>query len=155
MKLENKNRGHFDSGPNLIPMVNIAMVVLIVFMIGVSFAGPELFIQSNVPIAAEGAAGEPPPGMIPDEPLEIRVDVDPRFPDQFIAVAGRIQTSNARELADGLKAMHMAMNQAGTPTDRIRVQISPGRNVKYRFLIEVYQAALQADFEKIGFTTSR
>jgi biopolymer transport protein ExbD len=155
MKLENVKRGHFDSGLNLMPVVNIAMVVLIVFMIGVSFVGPEHFLPSNVPISQEGASGEPPPGWIPDEPLEIRVDADPRAPGRFIATAGRIQVSSGPQLATQLAEMREQLNAAGITTDRIQVQISPGRNVQYASLIEVYEAAMLAEFEKIGFTTAR
>jgi biopolymer transport protein ExbD len=154
MKLENAKRGHFDAGLNLMPVVNIAMVVLIVFMIGVTFSS-EHFLQSNVPISQEGAAGEPPPGWVPDEPLEIRVDIDPSSPDRFIATAGRIQVGSGEQLAIQLRQMHQQLNAAGIPTGRIQVQISPGRGVKYRTLIEVYEAAMLADFTKIGFTTAR
>lgn len=154
MKLESQTkRGHFEAGPNLMPVVNIAMVVLIVFMIGASFAGSEHFLESNNPITPTGAGGiQPPPGFIPDEPLEIRVDSP--TPDRFIARAGQIQTSDAASLAEQLKKMHQQFRELDIPAGKIQVRISPGRNVRYKYLIAVYQAAKEAEFEKIGFTTA-
>ena len=45
-------------------------------------------------------------------------------------------------------------NAAGQATDQIQVKISPGKNVKYKYLIAVYEAAMRADFTKIAFATS-
>jgi len=39
--------------------------------------------------------------------------------------------------------------------DETQVVISPGRNVKYKFLIEVYTAAQLSGFKKVGFSTAR
>jgi biopolymer transport protein ExbD len=46
------------------------------------------------------------------------------------------------------------MLNAGNKNDKLLVTISPSRLVKYHYLIDVYQAALQAGFEKVAFTTS-
>ena len=45
--------------------------------------------------------------------------------------------------------------QLGKGPDKIQVKISPGGDVKYEQLIQVYQAALNAQFTKIGFTPAR
>ena len=50
-----------------------------------------------------------------------------------------------------LQKMRGQLETAGTKRDKVQIVISPGRNVKYKFLVEVYQAALQADFQKVGF----
>ena len=50
--------------------------------------------------------------------------------------------------------MRNDLNKVGTTTDRIQVVISPGRNVKYDYLIGVYQAAMDAQYEKIAFAKS-
>jgi hypothetical protein len=37
----------------------------------------------------------------------------------------------------------------------VQIVISPGRNVKYKHLVDVYQAALSAKFTKVAFAPSR
>ena len=53
-----------------------------------------------------------------------------------------------------IAAMRQQFNAAGTKTDKIQVVISPGRNVKYKFLIDCYQAAMDAEYTKISFATA-
>ena len=150
MKIRGAKKVHYDSGPNMTPLVDVVMVILIFLMLAGSFAGAEHYLVSNVPFTDKGAGGEPPPpGFVPDEPLEIRVD-SPN-PDSFIARAGQITVGDADRLQGLLEKMRDQLETAGTKRDKVQVVISPGRNVKYKFLVEVYQAALQAKFEKVGF----
>jgi len=150
MKIRGAKKVHYDSGPNMTPLVDVVMVILIFLMLAGSFAGAEHYLVSNVPFTDKGAGGEPPPpGFVPDEPLEIRVD-SPN-PDQFIARAGQITVENADKLRVLLEKMRDQLELAGTKREKVQVVISPGRNVKYKFLVEVYQASLQADFKKVGF----
>ncbi len=136
------------------PLVDVVMVILIFLMLAGSFVGTEHYLVSNIPIATRGAGGKPPPpGYVPDEPLEIRVDSP--TPDRFVARAGQLQVSDQASLSAGLRTMRERMNAAGITDDRIQVQISPGRDVQYRFLIDVYESALQAGFTKVGFTQAR
>jgi biopolymer transport protein ExbD len=45
--------------------------------------------------------------------------------------------------------------KVGKGPDKVQVIISPGRAVKYEYLVAVYQAALDAKFAKIGFASAR
>ena len=133
------------------PLVDVVMVILIFLMLAGSFAGTEHYLVSNVPYTPKGAGGAPPPpGFVPDEPLEIRVDSPTA--DRFVARAGQIQVGDATRLTSLLTKMRDQLELAGTKRDKVQIVISPGRNVKYKFLVEVYQAALEADFNKIGFS---
>ena len=106
-----------------------------------------------MPLSQKGlSSAPPPPGWVPDEPLEIRVD--PVGDAGFRATAGRIRASDARTLTGQLAAMREQLNKAGTPTDKIQVVISPARNAQYDHLIRVYEAALNAKFEKVAFATA-
>jgi biopolymer transport protein ExbD len=117
------------------------------------FVGVEHYLVSNLPLTASGAGNvQLPPGFIPDEPIDIRVDSP--TPDQFIATAGQIRTGDVKALTTQLKKMRLALNQAGKNDDQIQVKIGPGKNVKYRFLVAVYEAALDAGYKKVAFATS-
>ena len=155
MKIRGAKKVHYDSGPNMTPLVDVVMVILIFLMLAGSFVGAEHFLVSNLPFSEKGAgASAPPAGFIPDEPLDIRVD--PRATgDGFVASAGQIRVDNNQDvLTTQLIRMRKQLNAAGKPTNQIQVKINPGKNVKYKHLIAVYEAALRADFEKVAFATS-
>jgi biopolymer transport protein ExbD len=153
MKIQGAKKVHYDAGPNMTPLVDVVMVILIFLMLAGSFVGAEHFLVSNLPLSQTGAGNvQTPPGFIPDEPIDIRVDSP--MPDKFVATAGRIRTEDVKVLTQQLKTMRTALNQAGKDDDHIQVKIGPGKNVKYRFLVEVYEAALNAGYKKVAFATS-
>jgi biopolymer transport protein ExbD len=153
MRIRGAKAVHYDAGPNMTPLVDVVMVILIFLMLAGSFVGAEHFLVSNLPLSQTGAGeAQLPEGFIPDEPLDIRVDMP--TPDRFLATAGQIQTGDAAALTEQLRRMRVQLNEAGKPTDEIQVKISPGRNVKYKYLIAVYEAAMRADFTKIAFATA-
>jgi biopolymer transport protein ExbD len=152
MKIAGAKKVHYDSGPNMTPLVDVVMVILIFLMLVGSFGGAEHFLVSNLPLQETGSgSAKPPPGFIPDEPLDIRVD--PRG-DGFEAIAGRIRVTNTDALTAQLSTMRRQLEAAGTPQDRVQVIISPGRSVRYEHLIRVYEAALDAEFTKVAFSRS-
>jgi biopolymer transport protein ExbD len=154
MKLRGAKQVHYDSGPNMTPLVDVVMVILIFLMLAGSFVGQEHFLVSNLPFSEAGTGGAAPPaGFIPDEPLDIRVDSP--TPERFVATAGQIRVDNNPDaLTQQLLRLRKQLNAAGKPTDTIQVKINPGKDVKYKHLIAVYEAALRADFEKVAFATS-
>jgi len=152
MKLTTSRRIHYESGPNMTPLVDVVMVILIFLMMAGSFGGAEHFLTSNVPLKQKGVGNVAiPTGFIPDEPLDIRVD---SRGDGFEASAGRIRANSAAGLQLQLTSMRKQFEQAKTPIDKIQVVISPGKTTKYDHLIKVYEAALGAGFKKVAFATS-
>jgi biopolymer transport protein ExbD len=153
MKLRVAQNVHYNAGPNMTPLVDVVMVILIFLMLCGSFVGSEHFLVSNLPISQSGVGKvAPPAGFIPDEPIEIRVDS--RGQGQFIATAGKIQTSDPAALTDQLRKMRLALNRAGKNDDQMQVKIGPGKNVKYQQLVQVYEAALNAGYKKVAFARS-
>src|SRR2546430_14063955 len=73
MKMRAAQKVHYDAGPNMTPLVDVVMVILIFLMLTGSFAVGEHFLQSNMPVTKKGA-GQVNDKSVPDEPLEIRVD---------------------------------------------------------------------------------
>ncbi len=152
MKMNASKKVHYDSGPNMTPLVDVVMVILIFLMLAGSFGGAEHYMVSNIPFKEKGVGGQAAPkGMIPDEPLDIRVD---STADRWVAQVGRLRASDVPTLTSQLRKMRQDLNSTGKKTDNIQVVISPGKNVKYDYLIGVYQAALEAEFTKISFATA-
>ena len=153
MKIQGAKKIHYDSGPNMTPLVDVVMVILIFLMLAGQFVGQEHYLISNLPLSQSGAGAQNiPPGFIPDEPIDIRVDSP--TPDAFVATAGRIRTGDIDLLTQQLKNMRLALFAAGKDDDHLQVRIGPAKNVKYRFLIQVYEAALNAGYKKVAFATS-
>jgi biopolymer transport protein ExbD len=153
MKIRVAQKIHYDSGPNMTPLVDITMVILIFLMLTGSFVGSEHYLASNMPISQAGVGGvAPPPGFIPDEPIEIRVDTRPG--GRFWATAGKIKTDDPAVLKSQLSKMRQELNKAGKSDDQIQVRIGPGKNVKYQDLVQVYEAALSAGYKKVAFARS-
>jgi biopolymer transport protein ExbD len=155
MRLRGAKQVHYDAGPNMTPLVDVVMVILIFLMLAGSFVGAEHFLVSNLPFSEKGTgAAAAPAGYIPDEPLDIHVDPRPTA-DGFIARTGQIRVdNNADALTTQLIRQRKQLNAAGKATSTIQVKINPGKNVKYKHLVAVYEAALRAGFEKVAFATS-
>jgi biopolymer transport protein ExbD len=156
MKIKGAKQVHYDSGPNMTPLVDVVMVILIFLMLTGTFTGTEWYLVSNLPLRQGGGGNvQPPPGGFPtDEPLEIRVDQNATR-DGFVARVGQVQTGNGEVLKKALIKMRDNLTAAGKGPEKVQVIISPGRSVKYEHLVQVYQAAMGADFTKIGFATAR
>jgi len=157
MKLSTSKKIHYDSGPNMTPMVDVVMVILVFLMLAGSFAGAEHYLVSNLPYTKSGGGNAaPPPGGFPnDVPLEIRVDTNATR-DGFVARVGQYQARTEQQLVGHLNNMREKFaKELGKTPDQIQIKISPGGNVKYEYVVQVYQAALQANFSKVGFTPAR
>lgn len=157
MKLNANKKIHYDSGPNMIPMVDVVMVILVFLMLTGTFYGAEHYLVSNLPYTRSGGGNvAPPPGGFPEDvPLEIRVDTNATR-DGFIARVGQHQARNEQQLIAHLTAMRERFaRDLGKTADQVQVKISPGGNVRYEYVVQVYQAAMQANFTKIGFTPAR
>lgn len=156
MRIQGSKKVHYDSGPNMTPLVDIVMVILIFLMLAGSFTGTEWYLVSDLPLRETGAGNvAPPAGGFPQyELLEVKVDQNATR-DGFVARAGQIQTSDPKVLETALARLSDQYTQTGAGTDKVQVIISPGRAVKYEHLVEVYQAALRAKFNRIGFSTAR
>ena len=143
------------TGPDLTPVVNIAMVVLVVFMLTASFVDPQLYMQSRVALMEKGGRAQLPPDWAPPTSLPILVNMDPAVPGSFAASVGLDQAANAQALEQVLRGRYDTFLAAGTDLEQVQVEISPQRHVIWQHLITVYEAAQRAGFTNITFTPGR
>ncbi len=153
MRLKGAKQVHYDSGPNMTPLVDVVMVILIFLMLAGSFGGAEHYLQSTTPIKKNGS-GNVKDSPLPDE-TDFTITVD-ALEDRFNArPEGMDPIQDKATLVSALSQKLAAFKAAGTPADKIQVIIAPSRQVKYIYLIQVYESALEAaspDDPKFTFT---
>src|SRR5579862_3758742 len=156
MKIRGAKKVHYDSGPNMTPLVDVVMVILIFLMLAGSFGGSVHYLISKQGIRAKGGVGRPlKPGEVPDENLDIRVDNNRAGPGFVAEGTGIPRTNDPDKLERALSAKLLQFKAAGTGTDHVQVVLYPTKVVKYEYLIQIYQAALRAKYEKVAFATSQ
>jgi biopolymer transport protein ExbD len=164
MKFAHSRRIHYDSGVNLTPMVDVVMVILIFLMMTGSFGSVEHYLESKAAFQGAGASHGPvPPNYIPPLRLVIRVDLDPdsvtqanALPKDQAAGALRYQATLTQKVYHSYSSLERRLAElAADPQFKdkqsVQVVIDPGMHVLHRHLIDVYQAALSAGFERIAF----
>jgi biopolymer transport protein ExbD len=127
-----------------------------------TFAVGQHYLQSNVATSHRPAPAGTTGSRLPaDTQLEIRVDSLSQ--GRWSAEAGRVSVQSTgpddraarAALTRQLSKMRDDLNAVDTSMDKIQVVISPGRNTKYRDLVEVFSAAMDAKFAKIAFAEAR
>ena len=159
MKMKGSKQVHYDSGPNMTPLVDVVMVILIFLMLAGSFGANEWFLTSNVPIKKSGGAQtELKPGEVPDELVEVRIDTDINygFRVQYENVTSRGLTPTREWLTSMFATkLRLLQQKADTPVSEVQVVLFPHPDAKYEHIATVYEAALAAKFEKVAFRTSQ
>lgn len=135
---------HF--GPNMTPMVDVVMVILIFFMTSMSFLGAEWFLRTAIP--KEGAPAEvgktvADPFKLPPAKFEITLT---RGADGKTVAAGQgFPTAGLEELEPRLKDL-----AKGVSTDDLVLVIRSEPAVPYGDVIRAHDAAAAAGIVKVG-----
>ncbi|MGC4030687.1 MAG: biopolymer transporter ExbD [Tepidisphaeraceae bacterium] len=151
MKIAKRSaQAHYESGPDMTPLVDVVMVLLIFLMMVGKFGGADRYLASNMPITSAGVSKtQVDPNLVPKDPITI--SVSPLPPSGFRAFVGRTSASNDEQLTAQLKTLLAGLQASGRKADDIQVFIRPARTLRYENVVTVYTAALQAGFSKIGF----
>ena len=132
-----------SSTPNLAPLVDVVMVILIFFMMGTSFAISEGVLPTRLPTDAGSAPGSP--SFIPG--VRILLSPGPTADRCLIEVAGQGMISDSFDaLSDFL---NRKLGQGADPQGRIVIAASP--SVRYQFVISTLDACVRAGFRNVQF----
>jgi biopolymer transport protein ExbD len=155
MKMKTSQKIHYDAGPNMTPLVDVVMVILIFLMLTGTFAIGEHFLKSNVPISVEGG-GDVKENVPKDEPMEIFVRSPGDSETSWIADVGGVTIrSDTAALEQRLSTMRESFAAANKPVDKIQVIITPTPFTRWQHLVNVYQSVLAAKYEKVAFSKSK
>ncbi|MGD0388222.1 MAG: biopolymer transporter ExbD [Tepidisphaeraceae bacterium] len=155
MKIQGAKKIHYDSGPNMTPLVDITMVILIFLMLAGSFNTLEHYLVSDVPLQAKGIGAAPPAGAV--FPTKFTISVSEQGPT-YVVKAGNfasVKDSDPRRACDRLmiqlKGQYRNFKDAGVKMDDVQIIIYPAQNVTLDGLVPAFEAAQNAGFTKVGF----
>src|SRR3984957_15631451 len=112
---------HYESGPNMTPLVDVVMVILIFMMLAGSFGGMERYLISNVPINRNGAARAK--NAVDHVTLDVRVDALAENPDTWVAKFGDVRTGSPSQLTEAMKRKLTEYTSNGTDLKHLQVII--------------------------------
>lgn len=132
-----------DFGPNMTPMVDVVMVILIFFMAGTTILGPEWFLGAQVEQDLAAAQGnEPSDTDAPDDPFAL--DLPPtRVRVTLTRGEGGEALVSGLNLADAsiaeLERRLEELRESGA-IESLEIIVQPGAGAAYQDVIRVYEA---------------
>lgn len=124
-------------GPNMTPMVDVVMVILIFFMASAAILGPEWFIKSSLPVMAAAPASDQPP------PTRITVEVS------VAGYAVRIDRQPPQPVSEQDLVKVLAAARANAKGECIAL-VAPEPQAPYEQVIIAQEACLRAGLTRSG-----
>jgi biopolymer transport protein ExbD len=149
---------HHHVGPNMTPMVDIVMCILIFFMLGTSLATPELFLKSNTAaVDKEGLGNDPGGQKLPAVRLSIKLSRGTVAGKQITAVTAFNEAPlPMNAVTDADQRLNQAIYQRlaarrKTISDDVQVLIVPDQDVPYQDVITIYDYCVKLEFKQVAF----
>ena len=140
---------HF--GPNMTPMVDVVMVILIFFMASAAFLGAEWFLKAAIPFNA----GRGRDAAKPNDPLALppmRFDVVMDLDESGATVVSFLDLSRVpfNRFLDRIGAL-----PKDDQTRQLEIVIKPTARVPYRDVVHAHSACDAAGISKVGIGVTR
>src|SRR6476659_2821250 len=74
MKISGAKKVHYDSGPNMTPLVDVVMVILIFLMLAGSFGSTEHYMIGSAELHSAGVSRNKDPNWVPPVTIDINVN---------------------------------------------------------------------------------
>ncbi len=129
-------------GPNMTPMVDVVMVILIFFMLGSSFTSPVWYLTNNTP-AIRGGMSDVKTSKFP--PVKLIIKLDRRGTKTMVTI-GAFQTENLNG-----DLMHWLNKRRKILGKKTQVIIKPHESVPYQDVITVYSDCVRARYHRVAF----
>lgn len=151
-----RRRGALDQhslhfGPNMTPMVDIVLVILIFFMATAAFMGSEWFLRAAIPFQAgrgNNATKPNDPLAPPPSKMDIVLDVDPATNQTVVSFLSFSRVSMEQF------EQRIATFPDGDATRNIQVLIKPTRAVPYKDIVRTHAACDAKGISKVGYGVS-
>ena len=127
-------------GPNMTPMVDVVMVILIFFMASAAMLGPEWFVRTNLPRAAAVSA---PTSDAP--PLRLTLAMTRDEGSTQYHLNGQEQALEAAQVFEALESAVRARSPG-----EIVVIVNPAPAVPYEDVVALHAACQRLGISKVG-----
>lgn len=138
-------------GPNMTPMVDVVMVILIFFMSAATFAGSEWFLKTALPrpgVSEKPREGAGDPFKLPPARFEITLRRDGE--GHTVAVGQGFEMTPVAELPSRLAEL-----ARGVGAEDLVLVIRSEADVPYGDVIRAHDAATAAGIGKVGLMDAR
>ena len=155
MKIKTVQKIHSESGPNMTPLVDIVMVILIFLMLCGSFGTSEKYVESILQLRPHGSNP-----YRPANDFAIDLHIDPYInsngkSDWQVSfnsyIGGKAIKGDIAELKAALQSTLTKTTANQISPDHLQVMIAPGQNVKWQWVTTIYTAALESGYKRISF----
>jgi biopolymer transport protein ExbD len=169
MKTSGAKQVHYDSGPNMTPLVDVVMVILIFLMLAGSFGSAEHYMIGSAELRSAGPSRrqvspiENPPVSMDvyvreNGDVELAWDTQPlraAAPDLTHAnpISQRLARSLQQKYAEVVASPGVQSRRdiGRNPEHEVELIIHAGGHVPWEKVAPVYDAALMAKVKRIGF----
>jgi biopolymer transport protein ExbD len=144
-------------GPNMTPMVDVVMVILIFFMAATALLGPEWFLRTALPAYRGGSAPGGDPFALPPARFDIRLTRDEEGRTVATGLGGAplgLDDLDAELAALGADASGSPGEDTGSGGG-VLVLISAAAEVPYRDVVRVHDACTRAGITQVGLDLQR
>jgi biopolymer transport protein ExbD len=166
MKVSGAKQVHYESGPNMTPLVDVVMVILIFLMLAGSFGSTEHYMIGSAELHSAGPSKNTNKDWVPPVVMDINVDEngDVRLrwdPTPIKGISDEDKTPLSLRLYPKIESKYREMlasddvtsrkAEGKKPEDEVELIVTSNQKVTWERLAPVYDAALQAGVKKIGF----
>ncbi len=142
-------------GPNMTPMVDVVMVILIFFMAATALLGPEWFLRTALPAYGGSGASGADPFTLPPARFDIRLTRDEEGRTVATGLGGA--PLGLEDLEGELAAL--GADASGPVGDAggggVLILISAAAEVPYRDVVRVHDACTRAGITQVGLDVQR
>lgn len=127
-------------GPNMTPMVDVVMVILIFFMASTAIVGPEWFVRSSLPVVAPATANDP-----DQPPTRLRIVLEK-------GGVARVALDDAEPRATPMFQVEDVLRQelAARGPDRLIVLVEPAPDASYDDVVRVHEWCARLGISRVG-----
>lgn len=129
-------------GPNMTPMVDVVMVILIFFMLGSSFASRNWYLTNNTP-AIKGGLSNIKTHAMPATRIDIRLQMRGT---RAMVMIGVFQTEDIKG-----QLYRYLVKKKKLFGKKVKVILTPDNNVPYQDVITVYANCVKAQYHQVAF----
>ncbi|MEQ8318106.1 MAG: biopolymer transporter ExbD [Phycisphaerales bacterium] len=133
-------------GPNLAPMVDVVLVILIFFMASIVFVGPEWFLPAAIPgQRTQAEQATPDPFALPDPTLNVRVSLVDGAPVVSGLGAGRVSLDDFEP--------HARTQLTGLDPSAIKVRLGAEAGVVWQHVVTAQDVLTRVGVRQIALDT--